>query len=233
MVISTRAGMHRVSWDMRYQPIGEGGGRGGGGAAVPHRTYPSVNAPWAGPGAYVVRLTAGGKTYTQPLTLRLDPRVKTSPAALATLTSLTREMYDGARSARAAYDQARALAAQLDAVPGDDTSAFKTQLLALAPPPPAGGGRGGFGAGFGGPGGRGGPPAAPTLDSVSAAMMAAAMAMQAADAPPTAREVAACADARRQAADLTARWTKLKTTDLAALNARRKGAGQPAIVIPK
>ena len=73
----------------------------------------------------------------------------------------------------------------------------------------------------------------PSLDSVSAAMMAAAMAMQAADAPPTAREVEACADARRQAADLMARWTKLKTTDLAALNAKRKSAGQPAIVIPK
>jgi hypothetical protein len=70
MVIGTRAGMHRVSWDMRYDPIGEGGGRGGGGNAVPHRTYPSVNAPWAAPGSYVVRLTAGG-TSKQPLALRL------------------------------------------------------------------------------------------------------------------------------------------------------------------
>ena len=30
-----------------------------------------------------------------------------------------------------------------------------------------------------------------------------------------------------------ARWTKLTTIDLAALNAKRKAAGQPAIVIPK
>src|SRR5207244_8316645 len=45
MVVSTSAGMHRVTWDLRYQPLGEGsGGRGGGGgAAVPHRTYASVN----------------------------------------------------------------------------------------------------------------------------------------------------------------------------------------------
>jgi hypothetical protein len=64
-------------------------------------------------------------------------------------------------------------------------------------------------------------------------MMAAAMAMQGADVAPTAREVAACADARRQGADVMARWTTLKTTDLAALNAKRKAAGQPAIVIPK
>ena len=31
---------------------GRGGRGGGGGASVPHRTYPSVNAPWAPAGAY-------------------------------------------------------------------------------------------------------------------------------------------------------------------------------------
>ena len=228
MSISTRAGMHRVSWDMRYQPIGDGGGRGGG-AAVPGRTYPAVNAPWAPPGAYIVRLTAGASTYTQPLTLRLDPRVKTTPIALATVTRLSREMYDGAKAARTAYDQARTLATQLEADSGSDSTEFKTQLLALAPAPAAGGGRGGFGGG----GGRGGPAAAPTLESVSATMIAAAMALQAADVAPTGREVAAIADARRQAAEVMARWTKLKTTGLAALNVNRKAAGQPAIVIAK
>src|SRR5439155_22944750 len=106
----TGAGLARVGWDMRYEPISEGGGRGGG-AAVPHRTYPSANSPWAPSGSCVVRLTVGGQRSTQPLTLRLDPRVKTSPIALATLTSLTREMYDGARAARAAAEQARALVA--------------------------------------------------------------------------------------------------------------------------
>jgi hypothetical protein len=55
------------------------------------------------------------------------------------------------------------------------------------------------------------------------------MAMQAADAPPTAREIAAVTEARRQSAALMVRWTKLSTVDLAALNAKRKAAGQPAI----
>ena len=64
-------------------------------------------------------------------------------------------------------------------------------------------------------------------------MMAAAMAMQGADVAPTGREVAACAAARRQSAEVMARWTKLTTVDLAALNAKRKAAGQPAIVMPK
>ena len=233
MVVSTKAGMHRVSWDMRYDPIpGETGGRGGGGGdggSVPHRTYPQVNAPWAPPGAYTVRLTVDGKSYTQPLSLRLDPRVKTPAAALASLASLTREMYDGAKTARAAYEEARALAAKLEAAGGADASALKAQVDALAPAA-AQGGRG-FGAGGGGGGGRGGrgEPAAPTLDGVSAALLSAAMAMQAADVAPTGREVAACASARSQLTAVLARWNKLKTTDLTALNAKRKAAGLPPV----
>jgi len=229
--ISAHAGMHRVAWDLRYQPIGESRGPGGGATgAVPHRTYPTANAPWAAPGSYVVQLTADGKTYKQPLTLRLDPRVKTAPADLATLASLSREMYDGARSARVAYDQARALVAQLDSLQGSEVDGFKQAVVALAPPPSPAGSRGGF-AGGGQRGGRGGATVS-TLESVSTAMMAAALAMQSADVAPTARDVAACANARRDSATVMARWTKLKTTDLAALNAKRKAAGQSAIAVP-
>jgi hypothetical protein len=41
-------------------------------------------------------------------------------------------------------------------------------------------------------------------------MITAAMSMQAADAAPTAREVAACADAQRQFAAIMGKWTALK-----------------------
>jgi len=140
-------------------------------------------------------------------------------------------MYDGARSARAAYDQARALVAQLDTTTGGDIGTFKQQVIAIAPPPPAGGGRG-FGGGGGQVGGRGGT-ATLTLESVSNAMMAAAMAMQAAEEAPTARELTACSNARKDLATVMARWTKLKTVDLVALNAQRKAAGQPAVTLPQ
>jgi hypothetical protein len=111
---------------------------------------------------------------------------------------------------------------------------MRQQLTEIAPPPPAGGGRGfGGGRGAGAPaagrGGRGAAGGPLSLDAVSAAMMAAAMAMQAADTAPTAREVAAVADARRQSAAVMARWTKLTAIDLPALNARRKAAGQPPV----
>jgi hypothetical protein len=57
--------MHRWVWDFRGTPTDEGRGRGGRGAAP---------APLVMPGRYVVRLTAGGKTLTQPLIVRADPR---------------------------------------------------------------------------------------------------------------------------------------------------------------
>jgi hypothetical protein len=174
-----------------------------------------VNAPWAPPGSYTVRLSASGKTSTQPLTLKLDPRVKTPPLALTQLTTLTREMYAGAKAARRAYDEARTLSAQLESAEGADAAALKKALDALAPPAPAGVGRG-FGGGPGGGGapgaggGRGGATEAPTLNGVSTAMMAAAMGMQSAETAPTARDVAACTRARAQSAAVMARWTKLK-----------------------
>jgi hypothetical protein len=62
--------------------------------------------------------------------------------------------------------------------------------------------------------------------------MAAAMAMQAADVAPTAAQVAAVAKARGDAAAVMKRWATLKTTGLAALNAKRKKAGEPAIELP-
>jgi hypothetical protein len=233
MMLSTRAGAHRFTWDLHYNPIGaeEGNVEDDEAAqgAVPRHTYPAVNAPWAPPGAYTVRLTVDGKSYTQPLTLRLDPRVKTPAAALTQLATLSREMYDGAMAAHTAYNQARALSSQLDKVSGPDVAALKAKVDSLAPPQ-TGGRRGGRG---GGGRGRGAAPQGPaTLETASSGMIAAAMAMQNADVAPTAAAIAACARARAASAEAMRRWTALKTTELAALNAKRKAAGQPAVTPP-
>jgi photosystem II stability/assembly factor-like uncharacterized protein len=67
--LSTAAGMHRWIWDLRptptVRPAGGGGGGGGRGGA-----------PAVLPGSYTVRLSVGGKTYTQPLLVKMDPRTK-------------------------------------------------------------------------------------------------------------------------------------------------------------
>jgi len=69
---SAAAGMHRFVWDFRPNPPAGGrgrGGRGGGGGGGGRGGLPPV-----APGTYGVRLTVGGQTFTQPLTVKPDPR---------------------------------------------------------------------------------------------------------------------------------------------------------------
>ena len=197
--LSTRAGLHRFTWDMRYQPIGDNPRTGEVEAtgAVPHRSEHSPAAPWAPPGRYTVRLTVNGTSYTRPLTLRLDPRVKTSAAGLQQLAALSREMYDLAAATDAAYREARAL---VDSVPA--TIRAQVESLAPAPKPRP--------RGLGGGPRAGAPSPQPTLESASSAALAAAMAMQDADVTPTAAQVAGCQRARTQARLVLARWSRLK-----------------------
>jgi len=222
--LSTKPGMHRFSWDLRYQPLDRGPG-GDNGAAVPHRTYPEVNAPWAPPGSYTVRLTVDGHVYTRPLTLKLDPRVKTPAAGLAQLASLTKSMYEGAVRTHAAYLRARALAAALDQGGGPDAEAFKARVDSLAPAPGANAGRRRFGR-------RGRTEGAPTLSSAGEQLLGAAMAMQGADVTPTANEVAACGRAATEEGEAMRRWNTLAGPGLAALNAKRKAAGMAPVAVP-
>ena len=67
--LSAAAGMHRWAWDVHYATTGDAaggrGGRGGGGGV------------WAVPGKYSVKLTVDGKSFTQRLTVKMDPHVKT------------------------------------------------------------------------------------------------------------------------------------------------------------
>src|SRR5262249_13206907 len=68
--LSTEAGMHRWIWDLRPTPTGRGSGDEAGGGFF-GRSAGSVL-----PGTYTVRLGVGGRTYTQPLVVEWDPRLK-------------------------------------------------------------------------------------------------------------------------------------------------------------
>lgn len=203
----TTPGMHRFSWDLHYDPLpgAGGGGRGGGGGAtgaVPHRTYPAVNSPWVAPGTYSVRLTADGHTQTQPILIKMDPRVKITPEVQKIFT-LTAQMEDNVRNAERAYQQARELAGKVN------NETLVKQIDEIAPPESSGrnvrsaGGGGGFGA-------PPEPPPPPTLANIGNHMIAAVMGMQASEMPPTAMELQACARAQADYAALMTKWAALK-----------------------
>src|ERR1051326_2050889 len=91
-LVSTKAGMHRFLWDMHYTPIA--------GvepefpiSATYRNTAPQATSPWVLPGDYTVTLAVDSKTFTQPLTVAMDPRVKASAADLQEQFDLSLKLY--------------------------------------------------------------------------------------------------------------------------------------------
>ena len=216
------AGMHRFHWDLRYQPLAEGGGGRGGLAiqAVPFNSTPASTTPLVAPGTYTVKLTVNGRSYTQPLSVKQDPRVPTPALNLNQLYTLMRGSYFDAANARAGLDSIRQLREEVEKRRAASSDAVKLALDAFdkrledlvgAPVP---GGRGA------------GPTQSPdSLGAVVAALAAVTRELGAADVQPTAEQVKSVAAARAAARRAMLRWQSLRTTELTALNAALTKAG--------
>jgi photosystem II stability/assembly factor-like uncharacterized protein len=113
------AGLNRVIWDLRYTGPrgrrapgeGDGGDPEAGGRGLPAR------GPLVLPGKYTVRLTAGGKTLTHDLEVKLDPTVPVSAEALRSQVDVNLKLRDMQSSVN-------------DALRGIDT--YKAQLETAA-----------------------------------------------------------------------------------------------------
>jgi hypothetical protein len=127
--LSATAGAHRFIWDLHYQPLNIPASYPI--SAVYANTAPSATSPWAAPGTYTVKLSANGMVYTQPLTIRMDPRVKTAPAALALQQSLAMEAYIGRRLAMNGVEKMRRLRAHIATAEAGATGDRLTALQQL------------------------------------------------------------------------------------------------------
>ncbi|HUU36546.1 MAG TPA: hypothetical protein VMW48_20915, partial [Vicinamibacterales bacterium] len=78
--LTVKAGLNRVVWNLRHDQA----------VPVPGLyVFGTLQGRRVLPGNYQVRLTAGGKTLTAPLTVRMDPRVDTPLTELQTQDSLS------------------------------------------------------------------------------------------------------------------------------------------------
>ena len=217
--LSAASGIHRWVWDLRYAPpsstdhdypI----------AAVPHATPRPPFGPYVLPGGYVVRLTVNGRTYAAPLTVRMDPRVAVSAAALARQLQLATRLAAMMSRSAVAVMQARSVGEQLTqrqigapqaiAAAAKDLGKKVAALLsasAVAAPRPQ----------------------PLTLKSVNDDLNTLYGDVTGADAGPTAAETAAALALETRLATVAQRWRGIADTDVPAFSNALRRAGLPAL----
>jgi photosystem II stability/assembly factor-like uncharacterized protein len=220
--LSSEAGMHRWVWDLHYRapdsprhdyPI----------SAIPGDTPRYPLGPTALPGSYTARLTANGKSYTAPFTVKMDPRVHISPAGLekkfqseVRLASLLSQTSRAVLQAGSIREPLQKLSQQATGTARDSVQAFQTKLTAV----------------LGAPGGVPAPPAdEANLTRVNGQIAILYGQVWQADAEPTSTQSEAVAATEHNAFDLMKRWTALKTSDLPALNRELREANLPEVQV--
>ena len=212
--LPSEAGMHRWVWDLHHSaplstrrdyPI----------SAIPHDTPRAPFGPRALPGQYKVRLTTNGQIYTAPLMVHMDPRVRTSAAALAQqfqletrLAGMMNQIADANLRARSTREQFEALLQKASGSTAAAIRSLQQKLTALL-------------AGVDQPGNG----ETPTLATVNSTVNVLYEQVSRADAAPTAIQASESTKLETAVTDATRRWHELESHDLPILNQKLKGAG--------
>jgi photosystem II stability/assembly factor-like uncharacterized protein len=210
------AGMHRWVWDLHY-PVPDSPRHEYPIAAIPGDTPRYPLGPTALPGSYSARLTVNGKTYTAPFTVKMDPRVKITPAALekkfeleVRLSSLVSQTSLAVMQAGSIHDPLEKLAKQATGAVHDSVQAFQNKLTELLGAPNAS-------------------PDALALPRVNGQLSTLYTQIWQADAAPTTAQSEAMAAAESDAAEVTKKWDTLKSSDLPQLNRTLHDANLPPL----
>ncbi len=200
---SAEKGHHRLVWDLRF-PRPKSVRSEYSIAAVWGRDTPvEPDGVLALPGAYTVRLTVDGRSFTQPLTLRPDPRVKVTEGDLDKQFALATRVADAMNRDFDALQKIRALRKRIDAGghrAERPAAALDEKLRALED-----------GAG----------PGAVREESLSrlgARLASAFLAIESADAAPTAEAAATSEELTKALARQLERWEEIQQKELPELD---------------
>ena len=213
-ILSAAAGIHRFVWDVRYTAP-ESLGHGFPISAIVHDTPLEPRGALALPGRYTVKLMVEGKSYSQPLDLKMDPRVKSPAVELAKQFAIQTEAVAGMNESFAALSEVKSAREQVKTALEKTTSADAKQKLVDFDKKAAaleGAAVPGF---FGVPLTGKQPENFSTLNQRFGQVLGIA---DAADAAPTTQTEAVAAELKNALKEASTRWKELKTADLATLN---------------
>jgi photosystem II stability/assembly factor-like uncharacterized protein len=225
-ILSAAAGAHRFVWDLHYPPP-KGTRRSYPISAIYGDTPSEPLGPAVLPGQYSVKLTVAGRSYTQPLTVKMDPRVKAPPEGLVRQFELSMQCYGGMQQAHAAFEQIQGLRAQLSGLRkrvdkgklAEALARLDEEAASLAGRPMA---REWMGRDFGSA-------RALSLTRLNGDLGRLLAVLQGADATPTTQAVTATAAVRQDLTKLLAHWQQLKSKDVKAVNELLRQAKFPLL----
>jgi len=219
-ILSDAAGQHRFVWDLRTPPpaslrheypI----------SAIVHDTPRLPVGPAVMPGVYTVKLEVAGQTFSQPLEIKMDPRITAPVDQLDQQFRLASRICDAMNSTFASLAQVRAVRSQLrdlahQAPKGEIADAIRALEEKVAPFEEAAAGSG---------------PAAhqqtfAQLNSQFAQLLAV---VDGADAAPTQTAQDTTGDLQRSLTTLQTQWDDLKAHDINTLNDQLRRANLPTI----
>ncbi len=219
-ILSTAAGMHRWVWDLRYAPP-ESEHFSYPISAIPHDTPRTPQGPLVLPGHYTVRLIADGHTYSEPLLVKMDPRVKTPFSGLVQafhmemrLVSIMNSSYTAAGEVRALNDDLEKLSKQASGSVSGPVAVLEQKVAEVLK-----GAENSIGS------------EQPTLSSVADHASSLYDLVESVDATPTAAQMAALEQIEHNYSEVMNRWDEIKASELPEINGRLRGSKLPQLHI--
>ena len=222
--IPSRApGMHRFVWDLHY-PAPESVKHEYPISAIYRDTPRSPLGPAVLPGSYTVKITVNGKSYTQTLTVKMDPRVKASEDDLRRqfeleigIVKAMNQSYDALQQVRDLREQLNAAKVRAKGARLRDIASLEQKVAELE------GSEGGWGARFLST------PEGKSLTRLNVGLNTLLAAVDSADTAPTETENATFHDVETALKGQLTLWNEIKTKDVAALNAQLRKSGLPSV----
>jgi photosystem II stability/assembly factor-like uncharacterized protein len=218
-ILSAEVGMHRFVWDMHFAPP-ESLSHEFPISAILRDTVEGPLGAWALPGRYTVKLTVDGKNYTQPLTIKMDPRIKTSEVDLRKQFEMEAGSVEGMNESYEVLAQVQSVRAQLKDRAGKATGPVAGLIAGLDKQGAEleGAAQTSF---YGTPTSGKPPENFSTLNQHFGGLLAI---VDSADAAPTTQATVVYRELEDALDKLVGRWKSIRQTDIRALNAALKKA---------